>query len=149
MLERGDGLESTALGQAFRPDAIVLQCGSDAVTEDPQSRLSLSNNAHIAYAAALRPMSPRFLVLGGGGYNPWSVGRCWTSVWATLNGFDIPDVLPDPAQTVLRALTWDKKRFIAPPEDWVTTLRDIPRGGPINAEVRARITTLRERDLWT
>ena len=30
--------------QDFDPDAIVLQCGADAVEEDPQSRLSLSNN---------------------------------------------------------------------------------------------------------
>ena len=40
--------ESLILPQvaAFRPDAIVLQCGADAVTEDPQSRLPLTNHAH-------------------------------------------------------------------------------------------------------
>jgi len=38
----------------FGPDAIVLQCGADAVTEDPLSRLTLSNNAHWATVAALR-----------------------------------------------------------------------------------------------
>ncbi len=61
---------------AFRPDAVVLQCGADAVEEDPLSRLSLSNNAHWSVVAALRPLAPRYLVLGGGGYNPWTVGRC-------------------------------------------------------------------------
>ena len=29
--------------EAFAPDAIVLQCGADAVEEDPLSRLALSN----------------------------------------------------------------------------------------------------------
>ncbi|MBK5926244.1 acetoin utilization protein AcuC, partial [Rhodobaculum claviforme] len=62
----------------WRPDAIVLQCGADAVTEDPLSRLALSNNAHRAVVAGLRPLAPRLIVLGGGGYNPWSVARLWT-----------------------------------------------------------------------
>ena len=36
------------------PDAIVLQCGSDGVLEDPQSKLALSNNAHVGILEALR-----------------------------------------------------------------------------------------------
>ena len=31
---------------ARRPDAIFLQCGADALEEDPLAKLSLSNNAH-------------------------------------------------------------------------------------------------------
>jgi acetoin utilization protein AcuC len=73
----------------------VLQCGADAVEEDPLSRLSLSNNAHWEVLRGLMSLGcPRLLVLGGGGYNPWSVGRLWTGVWATLNGHEIPDRLP-------------------------------------------------------
>ena len=121
----------------FRPDAIVLQCGADAVTEDPQSRLTLSNNAHWAIVAALRPLAPRYLVLGGGGYNPWSVGRLWSGVWATLNGHDIPEVLPDPAQRVLSALRWDgPQRRIMPQPHWIARLRDDPRPGPVHPDVR-------------
>ncbi|MEO1239262.1 MAG: acetoin utilization protein AcuC, partial [Pseudomonadota bacterium] len=76
---------------AFRPEAIVLQCGADAVEEDPLSRLALSNNAHWAVVAAVQAMTDRLLVLGGGGYNPWSVGRLWAGVWAVLNGLDVPE----------------------------------------------------------
>ncbi len=51
---------------AFAPDAIVLQCGADAVTEDPLSRLTLSNNAHWDIVAALMALDcPRLLVLRG------------------------------------------------------------------------------------
>ena len=110
---------------AFRPEAIVLQCGSDAVTEDPQSRLALSNNAHWDMVRAIMPMTDRFLVLGGGGYNPWSVGRLWSGVWATLNGFDIPAILPEAGQKVLRDLTWARGpslRPFDPPEAWTTVL---------------------------
>ena len=44
--------------QAMRPEAIVLQCGADAVTEDPLSRLALSNNVHWQAVALLRSLSP-------------------------------------------------------------------------------------------
>ncbi|MEE4118199.1 MAG: acetoin utilization protein AcuC [Paracoccaceae bacterium] len=127
------------LVERFAPDAVVLQCGADAVEEDPLSRLSLSNNAHWAVVAALRPLSPRFLVLGGGGYNPWSVGRLWTGVWGVLAGEEIPDRLPVEAEAVLRGLTWQNRRGRTPPGHWFTTLRDAPREGPLRPEVRERV----------
>jgi acetoin utilization protein AcuC len=132
---------------AFRPDAIVLQCGADAVEEDPLSRLALSNNAHWAVVRAIMDLAPpRLLVLGGGGYNPWSVGRLWTGVWATLNGHDIPDRLPREAEAVLRALTWEKaRRGKSPPDHWFTTLRDAPREGPVRDALRRDVAKLAAR----
>jgi len=130
----------------FRPDAIVLQCGADAVTEDPLSRLCLSNRPHRAIALALRALAPRLLVLGGGGYNPWSAGRLWTGVWAALAGAAIPDRLPPEAEAVLRALSWSG--YFAPrhpPDHWFTTLTDPPRNGAINPEVRQRVAALASR----
>ena len=100
---------------AFRPEVIILQCGADALSEDPLSRLTLSNNAHIAVLKALLPLAPRFLLLGGGGYNPWSVGRAWTALWATLAGYAIPDHLPDEAQAILKALSWNGGHRPPPP----------------------------------
>ena len=130
----------------FGPGAIVLLCGADAVTEDPQSRLTLSSNAHWAVVAALRPIAPRYLVLGGGGYNPWAVGRLWTGVWATLNGHDIPDVLPPAAQGVLGALSWSGPlRQHNPHPHWHATLRDSPREGAIRDSVRSDVQHLATR----
>ena len=130
---------------AFAPEVVILQCGADALTEDPLSRLTLSNNAHWGVVAALRAASPRFLVLGGGGYNPWSVGRCWAGVWATLIGAAIPDVLPDAAQHILRGLSWGGGGRALPTEAMLTTLRDPPREGPIRTEVAAGISSLAAR----
>lgn len=130
----------------FQPDAIVLQCGADAVLEDPQSRMALSNNAHWAVVAGLRDISPRYLVMGGGGYNPWSVGRLWAGVWATLNDCEIPDVLPDAAQDVLRRLRWPGpmgEKFAQ--DHWLTTLRDAPRGGVISDEIKQRVALVSAR----
>ena len=128
-----------------RPEAIVLQCGADAVTEDPLSRLGLSNNAHWACVRALMAFGPRLLVTGGGGYNPWSVGRLWSGVWATLSGAEIPDRLPAQAEAVLRRLTWARRAGRSPPAHWFTTLRDRPATGPVRIEVRERISVLEQR----
>ena len=128
-----------------RPDVVVLQCGADAVAEDPLSRLTLSNNAHWSAVTALHAIAPRFLVLGGGGYNPWSVGRLWTGVWATLNGFEIPDRLPEPARAVLGSLTWTRAAGRNPPPHWTQTLRDAPNPGPVRDEITTRVRHLRSR----
>lgn len=132
--------------EVFKPDAIVLQCGADAVDEDPQSRLSLSNNAHWDVVKSVMGIAPRLLVLGGGGYNPWSVGRLWSGVWATLNGFEIPTRLPAQTEAVFRALTFEgNSRGRNPPKHWFTTLRDMPRTGEIRAEFRRDLAFLNVR----
>jgi acetoin utilization protein AcuC len=124
------------LAEVFDPQAVVLQCGADALEEDPLSRLSLSNRALWRVVSAAMALAPRLLVLGGGGYNPWSVGRCWAGVWATLNGFEVPDRVPAAGEAVLRGLTWRHSRGRRPPEHWFTTLADRTRPGPIRPEVR-------------
>jgi acetoin utilization protein AcuC len=120
----------------LRPDAIMLQCGADAVEEDPLSRLALSNASHRAVVTALMPLAPRLIVLGGGGYNPWSVARCWAGVWATLNRLPIPPRIPPEAEAVLRGLAWSRAAGRSPPDAWFTTIADAPRAGPVRAEIR-------------
>ncbi len=128
---------------AFRPDALIIQCGADAVEEDPQSHLSLSNNAHLAVIRAVMGAAPRLLVLGGGGYNPWSVGRLWTGVWGLLNGHATPNRLPLQAEAVLRALRFEgNRRGRNPPEHWFTTLQDRTREGAISEGLRDRVAQL-------
>jgi acetoin utilization protein AcuC len=125
------------LGRSFVPDAVVLQCGCDALADDPMSGLQLSNGAVWRTVRAVIGLAPRVLVLGGGGYNPWSVARCWSGVWATLNGFGIPDRVPAPAEAVLRGLTWNRRRSEARPEHWFTTLADAPNLGPVRPGIEA------------
>ena len=113
-----------------------MQCGADALADDPMTKLSLSNRALLGAVAAVRELAPRLLVLGGGGYNPWSVGRCWAGVWGTLAGREIPDRLPAAAERLLREVHWPHRRGRAPAERWFTTLADPPNAGPIREEVR-------------
>jgi acetoin utilization protein AcuC len=120
---------------ARRPQAIMLQAGADALEEDPLAKLSLSNNAHVAVVRAVMPLAPRLVVLGGGGYNPWTVGRCWALIWGTLNHLSVPTRLPPDAEAGLRALRFDRAAGRNPPEHWLTTLLDRPRDGPVRDAV--------------
>jgi acetoin utilization protein AcuC len=120
----------------FAPQAVLMQCGADSLEDDPLARLSLSNNAYWAAVAAMMPLAPRLVVVGGGGYNPYTVGRCWAGIWATLNGFAIPETLPEAAETVLRRLVYNRAAGRNPPAHWTTTLRDAPREGPVREEIR-------------
>ena len=131
------------LAAAVRPQALVLQGGADALGDDPLSKLALSNRALWSAVAALKSIAPRLLVLGGGGYNPWSVARAWTGVWAILNDFAAPDTLPAEAEAVLRALTWSRSDGRNPPAHWFTTLADEPRPGPVRDAVRHAVAAVR------
>jgi acetoin utilization protein AcuC len=129
----------------FRPEVLVLQCGADSLAEDPLSRLALSNRAYLEAIAALLPLSPRVLVLGGGGYNPWSVGRLWTAIWGLLSGRDLPDRLPLAAAAVLRSLSWNGGSRPPPSPALLATLLDAAREGPVRPEIRDRLAWLRRR----
>jgi acetoin utilization protein AcuC len=128
----------------LRPEAIVLQGGADGLADDPMSGLALSNRALWRVARSLMGVAPRLLVLGGGGYNPWAVARCWAGVWAVLNGID-PDAPPTPqAEAVLRALWWNRSQGRDPPDHWFTTIADEPRDGAVRDAVRALAAAARD-----
>ncbi len=131
---------------ARNPQAIFMQCGADALEEDPLAKLSLSNNAHFAVAASVQSLAPGVVVTGGGGYNPYTVGRCWAGVWATLNGIAIPAQTTPEAEAVLRGLVYNRAAGRNPPLHWFTTIQDAPREGPVRDEVkRVASITFRER----
>lgn len=122
---------------AFAPEALIVQSGADALAEDPMSKLALSNQAYWGAVRRLRKLAPRLLVLGGGGYNPWAVARCWSGIWAVLDDWPIPDRLPPEAERLMRQVVWSHSLGRDPPARWFTTLADAPRPGPVRAEVRA------------
>jgi len=121
----------------LRPEAILLQCGADGLADDPMSGLDLSNRALWRVVKGLVDQAPRLLVLGGGGYNPWSVARCWAGVWAVLNGIDSATAPTPEATAVLRGLWWSRNRGRELPEHWFTTIADAARDSMVRDDVRA------------
>jgi acetoin utilization protein AcuC len=130
------------LATRFQPDAVVITCGADALADDPLTKLALSNRALWRAVGRLVSLTPRALVLGGGGYNPWATARCWTGVWATLCGFSIPDRLPAEAERILRALDWDFTDAEDRPERWFTTLADPANAGPVREPVAEAVAAV-------
>ena len=63
-------------------------------------------------------------------------GRGWAGVWGELNGHTIPERLPEPAEQVLRALSFHRAAGRNPPAHWFTTLADPPRPGVVRAALR-------------
>lgn len=122
--------------QAFQPDAIVVTCGTDPLAGDPLSKMDLSNVCLWDSVLKLRALSPRCVVLGGGGYNPWTLARCWTGLWGRLAGRHLPDNLPNAATAILADLECDLIDDDDIDPSWLTTLADEPNDGPIRQEVR-------------
>ena len=77
------------------------------------------------------------LVVGGGGYNPWAVARCWTGIWARLNGVDPRSLaITYEAESILRGLVWNHSRGRNPPEHWFMTIADEPLHGDVRQTVQ-------------
>jgi acetoin utilization protein AcuC len=125
---------------AFQPEAIFLLPGADALEGDPLAKLALSNNAIWDTLAAIRKLSPRLIVGGGGGYNPFTLARCWAGIWAILNDIPIPETLPPAAQALLQAQIFARAAGRNPPAHWFTTLRDAPNSGPVRDEIRRMVS---------
>jgi acetoin utilization protein AcuC len=122
--------------RAHAPEALVFLPGADALADDPMAKLDLSNNALWAALRAVAGLAPRLAVLGGGGYNPYALARCWAGIWAILNGFVIPEALPPAAVGVLREVAYFRPAGRNPPSHWLTTLREPAAGGPVRDAVK-------------
>ncbi len=123
------------LGRAFGPQAVVVTCGADGLAGDPLSRMQLSNGALWQAVLDVTALTPGAVVLGGGGYNPWTVSRCWAGLWGRLRGHDTDIDLPPEAEALLRGLDCDLVDEDERSEDWFTRLADRPNLGPVRAAV--------------
>ncbi|MFZ5608754.1 MAG: acetoin utilization protein AcuC [Pseudomonadota bacterium] len=124
------------LMRAFAPQALVITCGADGLAGDPLSTMALSNRAlWEAVEKAIR-QTPRAVVLGGGGYNPWTVARCWAGLWGCLSGKKLPNPLPAAGRAVLSRLTCDLIDEDEIDPCWLSTLADRPNDGPVRPEIR-------------
>ncbi len=112
--------------ERLRPEAVVVTLGADALAGDPLSAMQLSNHTLWAATELCVGHAEAAVVLGGGGYNPWTTARLWAGMWARLSGQPIPSSLPEPARAVLAALSCD----LVDDEDrdpaWLSTIADPP-----------------------
>jgi acetoin utilization protein AcuC len=101
--------------ERFRPDAIVLQAGTDMLAGDPLGKWRCSTQTFLAVAelivdnAPRHPdATPRLMATGGGGYHPLLVARAWTGLWAILSGRTLPAAIPESGADILRRVPWEQ-----------------------------------------
>lgn len=99
--------------QRFDADCIVVQAGTDMLSADPLGKLNLSTALFLDIYQQLFIHAPlgalgnrALLTLGGGGYQPHLLARCWTALWLVQSGRSLPECLPDAAQQLLRYVEW-------------------------------------------
>ncbi len=110
---------------SFNPDFIVLQAGCDGLADDPQSGLMFSNIGYWQAADHILQLNKPILVLGGGGYNPFSTARAWTGLWGLVCGQDpYQCTLPPEGGDLLAGLDWAHRRARDKPGRWFERLYD-------------------------
>jgi len=80
---------------AFQPDVVVTQLGVDTFYDDPLTNLHLSILGYERVLKRIKDLAPRWVALGGGGYNISNVARAWTLAWAVMNGIELKEDLPE------------------------------------------------------
>lgn len=140
-----------AVLSAFNPDAVVLQAGTDMLKEDPLGKFNISNNLFLDVIETVKTSAPthantvpRLLILGGGGYHPIALARCWTRVWFTISGHPIPQKMPDQAGRLLKTIDQmlaDRREYPRTDEQ-LETLYDTPINGPIRDRVKKDVNYL-------
>lgn len=89
------------LARAFSPDLLVTQLGCDGHYGDPLTHMALTVSTYQELAGRLHRLAHevaggRWLALGGGGYQAYTVvPRAWTAVMAEMAGASLGDELPE------------------------------------------------------
>lgn len=79
----------------FRPDIVVTQLGVDTFYNDPLANLNLTIYGFERIVKRIKELSPKWVALGGGGYNIYNVAKAWTICWAIMNEIELDEELPD------------------------------------------------------
>ena len=106
----------------FNPEVAFLQMGADCLKDDYMSKLLLSNNSMSFIIKIFKTFTKNIIVMGGGGYNPWTTLRAWTYNLATLADETDKLKIQDSAKNFLKKIKWKKK----PKYEWVNQIIDTP-----------------------
>ncbi|KAK5129838.1 hypothetical protein LTR08_002775 [Meristemomyces frigidus] len=80
--------------EAFKPSAIVLQCGADSLGGDRLGQFNINIKAHGECIAFVKKTRLPLLLLGGGGYTARNVARAWCHETALATDNKLPDKIP-------------------------------------------------------
>ena len=125
------------MADAAHVDALVICCGADCLAGDPLSHMKLSNVALWDAVMQFVELGKPAVVLGGGGYNPWTVTRYWAGLWGRIAGKEIPARLDTEACAFMSRMECDLIDEEDIEDQWLTTVADTPYPGPVRDEIRS------------
>ncbi|XP_023943861.2 histone deacetylase 8 isoform X2 [Bicyclus anynana] len=85
----------TMVYSCFMPDAIVVQCGADALAHDPIGGAGLTIRGYSSCIQKVLDKRKPTLLLGGGGYNNSNTAKLWTSLTALVTGIELDEIIPE------------------------------------------------------
>uniref|UniRef100_A0A7S2TLG1 Histone deacetylase 8 n=1 Tax=Lotharella oceanica TaxID=641309 RepID=A0A7S2TLG1_9EUKA len=86
----------TAVVGRFKPKAVVMQCGCDSLAPDKLGGgFNLTSRGLASCLAKVLALNLPTLLLGGGGYDPTTVSRCWTLLLATAAKIKLNSQIPE------------------------------------------------------
>lgn len=135
------------LARAFHPDLVVTQLGCDGHFSDPLTHLALTASLYQELARRTHRLvhevaGGRWLVLGGGGYQAYTVvPRVWTAVMAEMAGARLPESLPEEWRQLCR-----ERGGARPPRNLVQE-EGAPTASPagVRDDVRRRVDEIEKR----
>jgi acetoin utilization protein AcuC len=78
----------------FEPDVVVSQLGIDTHFLDPLGHLMLTTEGYCRVVQRIKECAPRWIALGGGGYEVSVMPRAWTLAYGIMSNQEFPDQLP-------------------------------------------------------
>ncbi|KRY10665.1 Phosphatidylinositol 4-phosphate 3-kinase C2 domain-containing subunit alpha [Trichinella patagoniensis] len=81
----------------YRPEVVFLQLGTDGLAGDPVAAFNLTPSAYAGVVCRVLGFGKPCLLVGGGGYKPTNVSRCWALVLGALLGKNLDDDIPEHA----------------------------------------------------
>ncbi len=99
------------LVEMFQPDVAVTQLGVDTFQGDPLASLDLTTQGFVRVVERMKRLFPRWVALGGGGYELLNVARAWTLAWGVMIGCNPQDELPEQVIKRLRQMGYGRSKL--------------------------------------
>ena len=80
--------------ESFEPNVLVTQMGIDSHFSDPITHMALTVQGFGRVVSEFAAYAPKWLGLGGGGYDLQAVARAWTIAFSIMSEQGFPDQLP-------------------------------------------------------
>ncbi len=121
-----------------KADLLIIQAGADMLDGDPQSRISLTNNAYWKAIRDIQSLNENVIILGGGGYNPYLTAKAWAGNWVLINDKEefLDQEMKPQCYDFLKSLTWHNRRVKnGIPNKWISVWRDEYKNAVVGDEI--------------